>query len=1814
MDDEVINDLFARAQGLGYKKERQDFLSLLATDSEVFGDNFTYVQQQGYKKNSDAFAELLGIKKKFQPQVAPSVSVSDGKETSAASPFISEGEPTSLDLQGLNLEGLFQKHDSLEQAWTQADREAFELLQSIGETTPSKSQVQELDSLAATRDRAFSQYQTVAEKIVSNQDISTEPLPTDKFAAVNAEESIPGALGRAVRSVPLGGVIDDMYGMAEAGGLVGASGDEIFMSVFGEATEERAQDLYENMVREINLPVPEGVIDFQRKMDAAESIENLPLRRASQLYIALTDLPNMLGTLSQSYATLARGALTETGFAAGSAGGAAAAPLGLVGGPLAELTVPVAAARGFFGGLAANADVTAESYAFLKEEIADRLGVEVLTEKNLSPEIILETLKDEKVQDGIMAIAMGRGLPTYVISAASFGVIKSVSQRAGAKGILAKKVQKVAGDRAARVTQRQVAARVPMVATETGLAVTQEATAQIGEQLVRTGGVEGFEGRAIVEEASPEIIISALTGTRRYSVNGKFHTAEEIKSFAENATDETLVSSEINIKNDQALSKEVSAKVEASKARVAKEKIKQSVPDGANEAQVNAIVNLETRRAEILADTEVSKTLIRKIELEQIDNEIRKVSDQIQSRADQLSKQSDPSPVETPPETEPTAPSQQMTLESLSQKPEVITVLNREGKEPIEGVVKLHDVEKETLVFESATEIIDLGNVDEVKGMMNDEFGISFEVSDVVARPDGKVEVAGDVFELQSDLPTRGVEVDEDGNVTRVSLRRTVEEGGVEVAPETQMFEGAQAEEIAYQINRYEALTDEQKVEIAQAAFDDEELTRQGQIEKRRSKPKRKPQPEDPAVTPEEGVPEVRAEVPESEGIDLESKLNLSEPLPPPSIEEQPSVMVLEGREPVSKPLRLAQYVQKRFQSKFADFYRLQEQVRKKQGKLDQDQDFILAQELMEGKAHKELNELEGLADELVAIGTQNKLSFDAIQQFAYAKTAQEANEQTARRQQEELDKLEKKKSLTAAEKKRISKLQEDVKSQSGSGITTEEANFILDSYRNSAKAEAMEQAHKKVMEIAAFGRKIQEKSGLKSADEISQFESDRPNYVPLKGFGMEEKGDKPAPKKQKRRESKKRYDTRGAEGTSRAGRRTLAADPVAQLLHDVSEKVIRGRKNIALQSLYRFVQENPAVDAKGNLLYQVLTPSEIRAADFESLNSDQKREREDRRVRVKFDGKEHVIEFNDPAYANTLKGLDEEELGRVGKFLQVPNNWLRRSFTTADPGFIFRNFARDLPTAIINAAADADLLDSPIYQKPEVALRMITRVPDAIRGLLRENFTDTKDPTLGKYFDEAVEDGVYISSWGKYTASLQANKEKIEGALNLKEHTFADKVTRSPGKIASGFLGFIENINEAFELGVRYSAYVEAREAGVSRDKAAQFAKNITVNFSKKGEVSKTVNAWTLFFNASVQGTARFARAMKSPTGRIILGDIFVFSIMLDMLNRGMSDQEGDDLWYDKISPDEKMRNIIIMTGGSTYTKIPVPFAYGLSSNFGTVFSEVFHGKKTIPEALLFMGSATANALNPFSFGNSDRAVVNATRQAIPTALTFAFDMLVNETYFGNEVFRDQPVFGPEVPESELSKRSPEFLDEIAKKINKSKISGGSEQVPGKLDFNPDMVWYPLDYAAGGTGRFFLRSAELIQKISEDAPVKRKDIPIFRSFFGDAKEGAFYVDFDEYSENRNTALQLIAERSARPASQRETKEAKQRYRGLGQIARDLRRTEKKNKDLRDELKEAREIQDYTKRLIKVDQLREEQRLLYVKFNEIFDNERKEKD
>ena len=92
-----------------------------------------------------------------------------------------------------------------------------------------------------------------------------------------------------------------------------------------------------------------------------------------------------------------------------------------------------------------------------------------------------------------------------------------------------------------------------------------------------------------------------------------------------------------------------------------------------------------------------------------------------------------------------------------------------------------------------------------------------------------------------------------------------------------------------------------------------------------------------------------------------------------------------------------------------------------------------------------------------------------------------------------------------------------------------------------------------------------------------------------------------------------------------------------------------------------------------------------------------------------------------------------------------------------------------------------------------------------------------------------------YIDNLKEIEEKLMVLSDDITRTQALKESIFG-----TPQK----FFGWVEGVNEAFENSIRLSAYVTARNRGASKQQAAVFSKNITVNFNRSGEAGPVLNS----------------------------------------------------------------------------------------------------------------------------------------------------------------------------------------------------------------------------------------------------------------------------------------------------------------------------------------------------------------------------------
>ena len=344
-----------------------------------------------------------------------------------------------------------------------------------------------------------------------------------------------------------------------------------------------------------------------------------------------------------------------------------------------------------------------------------------------------------------------------------------------------------------------------------------------------------------------------------------------------------------------------------------------------------------------------------------------------------------------------------------------------------------------------------------------------------------------------------------------------------------------------------------------------------------------------------------------------------------------------------------------------------------------------------------------------------------------------------------------------------------------------------------------------------------------------------------------------------------------------------------------------------------------------------------------------------------------------------------------------------------------------------------------------------------------------------------------------------------------------------------------------------------------MNTEQAAYLAKELTINFNRSGSGGSVVNALYLFFNAGVQGTAKFARTLlqlkKVPNGRggyyrtlntsqkIAMG-MSLFAAAQAAVNQAISDEDEDGrTFYEKIPDYVKERNMVFMlpnaTGtveGKDYIKVPLPYGHNIFHNLGTMSYEAATGIRTAGDAGMFMVGGIVNSFIPISFGESSTLFNKSFKAFTPTFLRPFTEIAINESYFGTQVFKDNAP-GQNMPMSSLGSRSPEWMRDVTMFLNE--VTGGNEFEKGYLDVSPDKLWHGFEYYGGGGYRFLKNTYKTIetpvqhlQGYSDDkeevAGKVLSTMPIVRVGYGTYNSR---VDMADYYKFRTTVKQAVEAR-----------------------------------------------------------------------------------
>ena len=480
----------------------------------------------------------------------------------------------------------------------------------------------------------------------------------------------------------------------------------------------------------------------------------------------------------------------------------------------------------------------------------------------------------------------------------------------------------------------------------------------------------------------------------------------------------------------------------------------------------------------------------------------------------------------------------------------------------------------------------------------------------------------------------------------------------------------------------------------------------------------------------------------------------------------------------------------------------------------------------------------------------------------------------------------------------------------------------------------------------------------------------------------------------------------------------------------------------------------------------------------------------------VKRGGRDYVITINgNPRAAQALNGQtnpDNDMSGAIGAILRAGENINRQLsafYTTRNPDFIVSNFMRDM--LYTNTMTW-------IRESPNYALRFHRNYmyanPVRIKQLLakhRKGTLDMSNKTEAMFHQFMMNGG----------ETGYANIRDIEQHKNDIRRELKKSNGKIPVKKAWDLLGErFDEYNRAVENCARFAAFMTSREMGRSIDRAIYDAKEISVNFNKKGSgakfydstgQTKAGNASALvsglgrsgyvFWNAAIQGTANFGRQMKRHPAKAFTGIAAMFLLGAIVAYLGGDDDDDDDKNAYYNLPEYVRRSNILFRAGNSWVSIPLPVEYRAVYGMGELMISVLNGKEHLTDgeiAEAITGQATQILPIDFLEGGGG---LNA---FVPSAYKPLWEAYVAEkSWTGMPLYKDTP-YNKDMPEwTKAYKSANKYIVGLANAMNEA--TGGDPYTKGTIDFNPAKIEYMLNGYFGGVFGTIDKLSKMVETVT---------------------------------------------------------------------------------------------------------------------------------
>jgi hypothetical protein len=744
---------------------------------------------------------------------------------------------------------------------------------------------------------------------------------------------------------------------------------------------------------------------------------------------------------------------------------------------------------------------------------------------------------------------------------------------------------------------------------------------------------------------------------------------------------------------------------------------------------------------------------------------------------------------------------------------------------------------------------------------------------------------------------------------------------------------------------------------------------------------------------------------------------------------------------------------------------------------------------------------------------------------------------------------------------------------------------------------------------------------------------------------------------------------TKGKEYKIALGRESASESPLGHIMLNAERTIARSVKNESFgQKLVKLIKDNPNSDFWN--VYSSSDPRFKQAVDthytYIGKESGMQGQRYpdipkgmDRKDFVKYvvikqdglakfdgdligakDGEEFFVELKDERLRRAILSVNASEADNLIRKFSMVNRFLSMMNTSLNPEFVVGNFSRDLQTAIYNIVGEQTMQGGKIKDVKRITRRVLKDVIPSMgivyKGMRRYNM---KDGTLrsnitgiseADYLDfrEFMESGAK-ADWF-YTRPAEEQAQTIQNMVDMANGTFTGNFRKG----YEGVMNFVEDANGSVENAVRFAAFKAARDellnSGVDRAEAvataSTLAKNLTVNFNRKGMQGDLLNALYLFYNASVQGTMNFARGLNvfdpgsSRTKQAMVASMIGFGALMAARGEEESEENPDSgrSYYSEIPDYIKERNIVIMAepseapkkGASNiyldkngkeyankaqyYYTIPLPYGYNVFHVAGVKLFEMKNDTISVEKASGDLLSAFLGSFSPIGFF------------PLPTITQPFWELAKNENYFGSPIYKENFPTGVQSPASHLAMSSTRTPFKNAAKILNS-LTGGNEYESGYMDVSPDALEHIAEFALGGAGTFGLRSMNAFEKWMAGEELESREVPFLRRVMGEPDKNiavADYYDRKVKLEQKEAAIQGL-----RGADRIKYREQNQDYVTMFGVLNSIERKLRKIRQMESQLRSRAALspanaEQYATGL---EVLEERKQKLYDQFNNLYD-------